>query len=68
LDLNMSGTDIPVIDFGQISRSPNAVAQELLQACVDWGSPPARQISSAVEANLAKASSMSRTIQLLSLT
>ncbi|KAJ9611847.1 uncharacterized protein PV06_01806 [Exophiala oligosperma] len=30
-------TDIPIIDYQQVSTSPETVAQELLQACADWG-------------------------------
>ncbi|KIW18735.1 hypothetical protein PV08_03024 [Exophiala spinifera] len=29
--------DIPIIDFQQVSTSPETVARELLQACADWG-------------------------------
>ena len=30
-------TNIPIIDFEQVTVSPKAVAHELLQACADWG-------------------------------
>ena len=32
---------IPTIDFARVADSAEAVAQELLQACADWGSPHA---------------------------
>jgi hypothetical protein len=45
---------IPIIDFDQISGSPEAVAQELLQACADWGPPRALCISSILTTDLAR--------------
>lgn len=33
----MSSPKIPIIDFEQVSNNSDAVAEELLEACADWG-------------------------------
>jgi hypothetical protein len=34
---NMSSSDIPIIDIKKTSQNPGAVADELFQACTEWG-------------------------------
>lgn len=57
--------NIPIIDFAQAAIKPDIIAEEVLQACTDWGKFAHRAVSnlknlSCIDDAYAQASFMSR--------